>query len=480
MSDRADFLAGIAASGCGSPFGIHGDFGTFSGPYPDPSPPGGVYEIFDHDMSGDSYPSGSEDHSHDDAPTLKAPHKHRLRDKAAREKKQKAARGKKAKAERRAEREKAKAERRAERRSKIREHVEKVETYKNRLISSYLGKEVGKDYSKLSESSKQNLFRISTEAHAELRESTEEKLKHLKRAASTFTSAALSYYIRVFQVDKRMQKQLEQPERKEELNEAARIESVPTLSQRDRFSVLIKLADEKKHEDKESREAFNKWSLSQLDDMWGNRFSKVIQAQPYKEQKKKQRDLMSRPLFAVPFNTAERRLVEGLLSLLMRVSESVARRPWPQRSMSWKQALTPEDELAVRAFQKSWKEMKQEENLLDGLRKRIEKGWPHDFKGSVDRLSIGELINQVRLIDEKIMGISLLPSTECIQNIIKIVDQTYPMESRSSDDTHCTMPAELLEEFNDNLHMKDVYDEWRATNPPDSERLSDFAMEHFE
>ncbi|KAG9852010.1 hypothetical protein KCU98_g3621, partial [Aureobasidium melanogenum] len=485
MSDRADFLAGIAASGCGSPFGIHGDFGTFNGPYPDPSPPGGVYEIFDHDMSGDSYPSGSEDHSRDDAPTLKAPYKRRLRDKTTRGKKAKAARRKKAKAEQRAEREKAKAEPRAERRSKIREHIEKVETSKNRLISSYLGKEVGEDYSKLSESSKQNLFRISTEAHADLRESTEEKLKHLKWAASTFTSAALSYYIRVVQVDKRMLKQLEQPKRKEEpvkeeLSEAARVESIKSLSQRDRFHVLIKLANEKQHEDEEAREAFNKWSLSQLDEIWGNRFSKVIQAQPYKDQKKKQQDLMSRPLSVVPFNTAERRLVEGLLSLLMRVSESVARRPWPQRTMSWKQALTPEDELAVHAFQRSWKEMKQEENLLDGLRKRTEKGWPHDFKGSVDRLSVEKLINQVRLIDEKILGIPLLPSTDCIQNIIKIVDQTYLLESRSSNDTHCTMPAELLEEFNDNLHMNDVYDEWRATNPPDSERLLDFAMKHSE
>lgn len=49
MSDRADFLAGIAASGCGSVFGIGGDdFGSFSYPYPDPSPPGG------HDMYGNN------------------------------------------------------------------------------------------------------------------------------------------------------------------------------------------------------------------------------------------------------------------------------------------------------------------------------------------------------------------------------------------------------------------------------------------
>ncbi|KAH0364688.1 hypothetical protein KCU65_g6618, partial [Aureobasidium melanogenum] len=461
MSDRADFLAGIAASGCGSQFGIYGDFGTFDGPYPDPSPTRGAYEIFDCDMSGDSYPSGSEDHSHDDAPTLKTSHNRNLGKKTSR-------------------RAKKKAERRAGRMFISGERMTKAETRKHRLISSYLGKEVGKDYRKLSTESKQNLLRNSKEAHAELRDSTEEKLKHLQWAASTFTTAALSYYICVFQIDERMQKQLDQPDQKEEpleeeLSEAARIESIPTLSQRDRFLVLMKLADEKKHEDKEAREASNKWSLSQLDEMWGKRFSKFIQAQPYKVQKKKPRDLMTRPLSVVPFNTAERRLVEGLLSLLMRVSESVARRPWPQMPMSWKQALTPEDELTVQAFQKSWKEMKQEDNLLDGLRKRIEKGWPHDFKGSVDRLSVETLINKVRRIDEKILGIPLLPSTDCIQNILKIVDQTYLMESRSPDDTHCTMPAELLEEFNDNLHMNDVYDEWRATNPPDSERLSDFA-----
>lgn len=72
ISDRADFLAGIAASGCGSPFGIHGDFGTFSGPYPDPSPPGEVFGISDYDMSNDYHSSGGEDYSDDDTSTSKA------------------------------------------------------------------------------------------------------------------------------------------------------------------------------------------------------------------------------------------------------------------------------------------------------------------------------------------------------------------------------------------------------------------------
>ncbi|KAH0263764.1 hypothetical protein KCU91_g12504, partial [Aureobasidium melanogenum] len=304
MSDRADFLAGIAASGCDSQFGIYGDFGTFSGPYPDPSPPGGVFGISDYDMSDNSYPSGSEDHSQDAAPTLKTPRKRKLGKKTSR------------RAKKKAERPQADLELSGQgSRQRLQKALNRVET----------------------ESPSH-----SKEAHAELRDSTEEKLKHLKWAASTFTSAALSYYIHVFQIDERMQKQLEQPNQKvesleEELSEAAKIESIKTPSQRDRFLVLIKLADEKKHEDKEAREGFNKWSLSQLDETWGNRFSKVIQAQPYKDQKKKQRDLVSRPLSAAPFNTAERRLVEGLLAILMRVSESVARRPWPQMPMSWKQ-----------------------------------------------------------------------------------------------------------------------------------------------
>lgn len=42
------------------------------------------------------------------------------------------------------------------------------------------------------------------------------------------------------------------------------------------------------------------------------------------------------------------------------------------------------------------------------------------------------------------------------------------------------MPDQLLEEFEDHLHMIDVYDDWRATNLIDSERLSDYLMEHFE
>ncbi|CAD0111641.1 unnamed protein product [Aureobasidium uvarum] len=404
---------------------------------------------------------------------------------------------------------------RAERKAKTREHIKKIEESRNRLISTYLGKDVSKDFSKLSEESKQNLVRISFEARTQTGESTEKQLKHLKWAATTFSTAALSYYVRVFKIDKRMRKQMNQPEQeeepvKEELSEAAKIESIETLDQRRRFQVLIQLAEEKKHEDKDARESFNRWSLAQLDGLWGPRFTKVIQNQPYRDQKKKLRALLNRPLSEVPFNATERRLVQELLSLLMRISESIARQPWPERpttsidtlnpeqrrasrifyktgkvieqrgepmSLEDLQVLSPEEKLAVQTFQKEWKEMKQEDNLLDELRKRIEKSWPHGSRGGVERLGIEELIDYVRLIDEKVMGISLLPSTDCIHHIIKISERTWLMESRSSADNGCTMPAELLKEFDDNLYMKDVYDHWRDTNPPDSERLLDFVME---
>lgn len=62
-SDRADFFAGIAASGRGSMYGIHGDFGTFSAPYPDPPPPGKSFDTFDYEMSNSYNSSGGEDSS---------------------------------------------------------------------------------------------------------------------------------------------------------------------------------------------------------------------------------------------------------------------------------------------------------------------------------------------------------------------------------------------------------------------------------
>jgi hypothetical protein len=38
------------------------------------------------------------------------------------------------------------------------------------------------------------------------------------------------------------------------------------------------------------------------------------------------------------------------------------------------------------------------------------------------------------------------------------------------------MPAELKEEFEKQLRLMKLYDDWRATNPPDSDRFVDFMM----
>ena len=78
------------------------------------------------------------------------------------------------------------------------------------------------------------------------------------------------------------------------------------------------------------------------------------------------------------------------------------------------------------------------------------------------------------MVDEEVVGIPLLPSTACIRHIIKIVNKVYPLEVRSSADKRCAMPSELKEEFRAQLRLKSLYDDWRATNPPDSECFSDY------
>lgn len=72
------------------------------------------------------------------------------------------------------------------------------------------------------------------------------------------------------------------------------------------------------------------------------------------------------------------------------------------------------------------------------------------------------------------MGVALLPSTACIVHIINIIKKTSAMVERPSTGGRCILPADLLEEFEGQLRLMDSYDDWRATNPPDSDRLSDF------
>lgn len=63
--------------------------------------------------------------------------------------------------------------------------------------------------------------------------------------------------------------------------------------------------------------------------------------------------------------------------------------------------------------------------------------------------------------------------------MIRIINNTYFRGSRSADDVHSTMPAKLLEEFENNLHTRDVYGDWRTTCLPNPKRFSNFVTEHF-
>jgi len=358
MSDRADFLAGIAASGYGSMYEIYGDFGTFSGPYPDPSPPHGSFGASYHDMLGD-YNSSDDDFS------MFGTHN------------------------------KAKSK----------------EDNRIHAVHRYLGKPICEPTQRFSADSTQNLARIARDARFRYRSSAKKRLQHLEWAAKTLHPAALTHYVHLFRVDHQMDELLGQSEHKEELTGER--------------SVKAKLSQDSKQK------------------------------------------LMSRPLRDVPFNGTDRKLVEGLLSLLMRISESVARRAWPQLVFS-------EPQVKLDQVRRARHEMERDELLLDELRGRIELGWPDYIKSDhAGGLSNTELIDKVQALQEEVLGIALLPSETCIKRIINIVNKTYPRKDRISHKKHHAMPAKIKEQFKKKLHLMYLYDKWRATNPPDSERFSD-------
>lgn len=126
-----------------------------------------------------------------------------------------------------------------------------------------------------------------------------------------------------------MQKFLSQLEQKEESgtepSKASILKSLKKMSERKKCQELRKLASEMGGESKKAREKFNRWALTLLDEAQRPKFERAIKNQRSTDRKMKKLKLMSRPLAEAPLSTRERKLVEGLLSLLMRTSESIAR-----------------------------------------------------------------------------------------------------------------------------------------------------------
>ncbi|THV87627.1 hypothetical protein D6C77_07090 [Aureobasidium pullulans] len=187
MSDRADFLAGIAASGCGSMFGIEGDdFGSFDSPYPDPSPPAGFHDDLDHSMSDDD--SISCDGSSESSVPVKAT-------KPSKRKKSKLS-----KALRKAQ----KSDKKKEQRMLMARKRHEVKMKRRILASNHL-----------SEESKNNLERIANQARIKFGGDVEKKTEHLEWAVKTLNTAGYAYYINLMGIDKEMQLELILLQRKE-------------------------------------------------------------------------------------------------------------------------------------------------------------------------------------------------------------------------------------------------------------------------
>jgi hypothetical protein len=472
MSDRADFLAGIAASGCGDMFGIHGDFGTFDSPYPDPSPPGAFFDASDYDISDDHNSSNDEDSSSDNSSisnTQKQTKTHKRSKTQMRSKSQKKSKSRK--------KSKSSKERKLK---KNRERGNRI-----RAIHRYLGKEICETHSHFSEESIQTLARIAEDARYRYRSSAKMRLQHLELAAKTLTPAGLTRYVRLFRADKPIQRLIRQlrPEEgivEEPPSRANILKLLKKMPQRARFYKLRSLADGMRGESKETRDNFDMWALTQLDEVWRPEFALLPEKRPCQDQKMEQLKLMSRPLAEVPFSTTERRLVEGLLSLLMRTSESVARRPWPQKEL-WLYGQSHAERVdrdTINQVRGIRLKMERDEGILNELRGRIELGWlDHNKTRQTKRLSTSDLIDKVRALDEKVLGMPLLPSKACILHIIDIVNKRYPMETGPLASDNYSMPAGILKKFEEHLRMRDVYDEWRATNPPASELFWDTAVE---
>ncbi|KAG9555622.1 hypothetical protein KCU71_g8081, partial [Aureobasidium melanogenum] len=303
MSDRADFLAGIAASGCGSPFGIHGDFGTFSGPYPDPSPPGGSYGDSDYDMSDNSHSSSDEESSDADDSSSEASETDETSKSALKKKK--------------------KLDAHANKQLKLKEARDRK--LKRQMFHLHLDNSPSKAFTPISGEARQNLARISREARAGFGNSKEKKLKHLRWAFQTFTPAGYANYARIIGVDKEMQERLGHPEldgepfeedslgegpakvrrsdikkikresnlrhkeqraaRKREKfaaqtrpsrKEAPTAQLKATWARKKKFHEMVKLSRKKANEDHKTQKRFYAWARKQLGKKWVPKFNKIF------------------------------------------------------------------------------------------------------------------------------------------------------------------------------------------------------------
>lgn len=361
--------------------------------------------------------------------------------------------------------------------SAINKTQKKVKSKKDnriRAVHRYLGKSICEPTRRFSGDSKQNLARIARDARFRYRSSAKKRLQHLEWAAKTLTPPAFTYYVHLFRVDDQMQKLLSQLERKEKPisdtpvkakpSQGSIIKSIRTMSEGRKFRKLRDLASEISGESKKERDTFNRWALTLLDEAHRTKFESFIKKQPRKMIKQ---GLMSRPLRDVPFSGPDRKLVNRLLALLMRTSESVARRPWPQM-------VHPERKTKSKQVRRAHHQMESDERLLDELRGRIELGWPDYTKTPyAGGLSNAKLIDKIRALEEEVLGITMLPSKTCIKRIIDIVNETYPRKDRISAKRRHALPEKIKKEFKKKLHLMYLYDKWRATNPPDSERFSD-------
>jgi hypothetical protein len=288
----------------------------------------------------------------------------------------------------------------------------------------------------------------------------------------------------MFYLDKGMQSLIRQLEPEEEPvkkkpSQTSILNSLEKMSEREKYRELRRLMTESTGESKEARAIFNSWASTLLNEKWRPKFKRAIKKQPARDREMKQFEINSKSLAEVPFSTTERYFVEGLLSLLMRTSESVARRPWPQKKLPSFDHPSAErkDREEVNQVRNIRRKMERDEGRLNELRGRIELGWlDHNSTREAKRLTTPSLIETVRALDQEALGIALLPSMACILRIIDIVNEISPIQKRHPVNERWDMPAELKEEFEKQLRLMKLYDDWRATNPPDSDRFVDFMM----
>ncbi|KEQ93415.1 hypothetical protein AUEXF2481DRAFT_90611 [Aureobasidium subglaciale EXF-2481] len=177
-----------------------------------------------------------------------------------------------------------------------------------------------------------------------------------------------------------------------------------------------------------------------------NQKTRVSYQQPTHEEDSQGEESRIVPQNALRHTPVEREYVNHLKSLLMCVSETLARRPWPH----FARRADGESNAEGKRARKERKALQRDEYLLNGFRKRIEKGWPKPVKGLT-------------------YGYAVASSTECVQSIVSIVDKAYLLEESPVDNGDRGISAESLESLENCLKIRDIYDQWRATDPSDLE-----------